>query len=290
MHKVEVATRDGFALIAHHFGDSQHAVAGVLIVPAMGVEQHYYAAFAHYLAARGYYVVTFDYRGMGASRPHAYRASLKGFEANVFTWAQRDCAAMIDFIAAKLGDKPLLWIGHSLGGQILALVPNRDRVRAMVTIATGSGYWRENSTRLKLTVWWLWFFVVPAALRLFGYFPGRALRKIGDLPHGVMRQWRDWCLNPEYAVGHEGEALRRQFAATKTPILSISFTDDEYMSARNTESMHGFYSGAPCEMVRVAPRTVGARRIGHFGFFRRHFAETLWPRAADWLATQARLS
>jgi predicted alpha/beta hydrolase len=288
MHKFNVDTADGFALAATHYGDSARAAAGVLIVPAMGVEQHYYAAFAHYLAQQGYYVVTFDYRGMGASRPPAYQRSLRGFDADVLTWAQRDCAAMIDAVAARIGSKPLLWVGHSLGGQILALVPNRERVRAMVTIAAGSGYWLENSTRLKLIVWWLWFFLVPVTLRLFGYFPGRALKKVGDLPHGVMRQWRAWCLHPEYAVGHEGDALRRQFAAVSTPILSLSFTDDEYMSARNTESLHGFYSGAPREMLRLAPQTIGARRIGHFGFFRKRFAETLWPRAADWLAAQTR--
>jgi predicted alpha/beta hydrolase len=195
---------------------------------------------------------------------------------------------MIDAVAARIGSRPLLWVGHSLGGQILALVPNRERVHAMVTVAAGSGYWLENSTRLKLIVWWLWFFLVPVTLRLFGYFPGRALKKVGDLPHGVMRQWRAWCLHPEYAVGHEGDALRRQFAAVSTPILSLSFTDDEYMSARNTESLHGFYSGAPREMLRLAPQTIGARRIGHFGFFRKRFAETLWPRAADWLAAQTR--
>ena len=41
----------------------------MLIVPAMGVDQRYYAAFASWLADQGYFVVTFDYRGMGRSRP-----------------------------------------------------------------------------------------------------------------------------------------------------------------------------------------------------------------------------
>ena len=283
-HAVQVIAADGFELRAHTFGDSRSARAGVLIVPAMGVEQHYYAAFAHWLAQQGYFAVTFDYRGIGQSRPPRYRRSLRGFEADVFTWAERDCAAMVDFTAQRLEGKPLLWVGHSLGGQILALVPNRERVRAMVTVAAGSGYWRENSPKLRSYVWWLWYVAAPAALRLFGYFPGRRMRKVGDLPHGVMRQWRAWCLNREYAVGVEGDEIRRRFAAVKTPILSLSFTDDEYMSARNTESLHGFYAGAPREMTRIAPQEIGAKRIGHFGFFRRRFADQLWLRAGAWLA------
>lgn len=286
-HRHAVTTSDGFDLVATAFGDSRTCRAGVLIVPAMGVEQHFYAAFAHWLAERGFFAVTFDYRGMGHSRPPQFRRSLRGFEADVFAWAQRDCAAMVDFVAARIGAKPLLWVGHSLGGQILGLVPNRERVAAMMTVATGSGYWRENSPKLRSYVWWLWYVAAPLSLRLFGYFPGHRLRKIGDLPAGVMAQWRRWCLNPEYLVGAEGDDVRRRFREVKTPILSLSFADDEYMSLRNTESLHGFYASAPREMKRIDPRANGEARVGHFGFFRRRSAATLWPQAAAWLAAQA---
>jgi predicted alpha/beta hydrolase len=59
------------------------------------------------------------------------------------------------------------------------------------------------------------------------------------------------------------------------------------MSARNTESLHGFYRNARREMLRLDPRTVGVRRIGHFGFFRRKHGERLWPHAGEWLQRQA---
>lgn len=287
MHKTTVRTADQFELHATTFGDSRTARAGVLIVSAMGVEQHYYAPFAQWLAQQGFWVATFDYRGMGASRPAQFRRSLRGFEADVMTWAQRDCAAMVDFADAHLAGKPLLWVGHSLGGQILGLVPNRQRVAAMVTVATGSGYWLENSPTLRSYVWWLWYVAAPAAMALFGYFPGRRMKKVGDLPLGVMRQWRAWCLDRRYAVGVEGAEVERAFASVTQPILSLSFTDDEYMSARNTESLHGFYRAAAREMRRLDPRAVGVPRIGHFGFFRRKYEQTLWPHAAEWLQARA---
>ena len=47
-------------------------------------------------------------------------------------------------------------------------------------------------------------------------------------------------------------------------------------SARNTESIHGFYSGAPRTMKRIAPQDIGVKRIGHFGFFRAAFESSLW--------------
>jgi predicted alpha/beta hydrolase len=282
-HAVAIAAADGFELAARTYGDAARCRAGVLIVGAMGVEQHYYGAFAHWLAGQGYFVVTFDYRGIGHSRPAQYRHSLRGFEADVTTWITRDVVAVVDFVAGRIGRRPLLWLGHSLGGQILGQVPNRDRVAAMVTVATGSGYWPQNSWRVRWYVWWLWYVVAPLATRLAGYFPGRRLKKIGDLPAGVMRQWRAWCLHREYCVGALGAAVRDQYARVTTPILSLSFTDDEFMSRANTESMHGFYARAPREMLRIAPHDVGARRIGHFGFFRHRHAAHLWPRASAWL-------
>jgi predicted alpha/beta hydrolase len=282
-HPATVTTTDGFDLAAQTYGDAASCRAGVLLVGAMGVDQQYYSAFAEWLAGQDFFVVTFDYRGIGDSRPMRYRRSLRGFEADVTTWAMRDVPAVVEFLAARIGTKPLLWLGHSLGGQILGQVPNRDKVTAMITVATGSGYWLQNAWRLRLVAWWLWFVIAPIANRIAGYFPGRRLKKVGDLPAGVLQQWRTWCLDRDYCVGVMGPAVRDQYARITTPILSLSFTDDEFMSRINTESMHGFYAGAPREMRRIAPRDIGVRRIGHFGFFRRRFAAQLWPQAAAWL-------
>jgi predicted alpha/beta hydrolase len=270
-HTETVAAADGRPLAATFYEPAGQARAAVLMVPAMGVSQRYYAPFAEWLAARGFRVATFDYRGMGASRS----GNLRGFRANILDWARLDCAAMVDALSVRSPALPLYWIGHSLGGQILPFVPNRERIAKMVTIGTGSGYWRENASPLRRRAWFLWYFVAPLAVRLFGYFPGRRLRMVGDLPRGVIEQWRRWCLDPEYAVGVESGA-RDRYAEVRTPIVSISFEDDEFMSARNTESIHGFYVNAPRRMKRIAPREAGLRRIGHFGFFRPEHEGPLW--------------
>lgn len=155
-------------------------------------------------------------------------------------------------------------------------MPNWRRVAKFITIGTGSGYWRENAAPLDRRAWFLWYVLAPLSVGLCGYFPGRRLHLVGDLPSGVMRQWRRWCLHPDYAAGAEGERARTAYAAITTPIVSLSFTDDEFMSARNTESLHGFYTNAPRTMKRLAPADIGVQRIGHFGFFRPEFEHTLW--------------
>jgi len=272
----DVAIGEGKRIVARIFRPGRENRGAVLLVPAMGVAQAFYAPLAKWLAGEGFVALTFDYRGMGLSRPPEHRRSLRGLQVGLLDWAREDCREMVALALAETPGKRLFWLGHSLGGQILPFVPNREAVSRMITVASGSGYWRENSPRLRRFAGLLWYGIVPASLALFGYFPGKRLRMVGDLPHGVMAQWRRWCLDPEYAVGVEGELARRLYEGVTTPIVSFSFTDDDFMSARNTESLHAFYTGAARSMRRFAPGDLGLRRIGHFGFFRPELAESLW--------------
>jgi predicted alpha/beta hydrolase len=262
----------GASLVLRTFEPSAAPLASIVIPCAMGVAQKFYGHFAEWLATQGYLAITFDYRGVGLSAPR----SLRGFHINIVDWARQDCAAIIDFAKARLPGAPLYWVGHSLGGQLLGLIPNRHHIDRVITVATGSGYWRDMVWRTRGVVWWLWFVVVPVSLRLLGYFPGKRLRKVGNLPSGVMAQWRRWCLSPEYLASVEGEEVRAAYAAVRTPMLSLSFTDDEMMSDRSIHILHGLYVSAPVEYRRIAPSDIGARHIGHFGFFRPQFERTLW--------------
>lgn len=262
-------------IVARLFRPEVDYRGAVLIVPAMGVVQTFYAPLAQWLAGQGFVAFTFDFRGMGLARPRP-PDSLRGFDVDLLGWARLDCAAMVDLARREAPGEPLFWLGHSLGAQILPFVPNREAVAKMISVASGSGYWRENSPRLRRFAWLLWYGVVPASMALCGYFPGRRLRMVGDLPKGVMAQWRRWCLHPEYAVGVEGESARARFAAVRTPIVSFSFTDDDFMSERNTASLHGSYVNAPRTMRRFAPADLGEEQIGHFGFFRPALENSLW--------------
>jgi predicted alpha/beta hydrolase len=253
--------------------------ASVLLPAAMGVTQKYYADFAAWLAQRGFLSATFDYRGMGMSAP----SSLRNIDVTVTHWAQYDCASMIEALKTRLPNRPLFVIGHSLGGQLIGMIPNRSAIDGAILAATGSGYWRETSPPTRRASLLMFYLLAPVLTKLFGYFPGKPLRAVGNLPPGVIRQWRRWCLHPEYLIGVEGERVRADFASITMPMLSLSFTDDEMMSAVSTETLHRFYASARIEKQRLAPHDIGARRIGHFGFFRRQFATNLWPLTTKWL-------
>jgi predicted alpha/beta hydrolase len=279
LNPTTIFAADGYRLAARIYTAVGHSRGAVLIVSAMAVPQSFYAAIAEWLAGHNWHVVTFDYRGMGVSAP----PSLRGFAADVLDWARLDCAAALALANQLAAGRPTVWIGHSLGGQILAMTPGNDLLAAAITVASGVGYWRENAYPLRRYSWWLWHVIEPVATALCGYFPGRRLHIVGNLPRGVIKQWSRWCRHPEYAVGVEGEAMRDQYRRVGLPMLSMSFTDDEYMSESNVSVLHAFYVNARMEMRRLAPQQLGIRRIGHFGFFRPGVGDRLWPGMVDWM-------
>src|SRR6478735_7726047 len=167
MDSITLQSPDGIALAARVFEPAGAAKGSVVIGGAMGVRQDYYGGFAEWLAGQGWRVTTFDYRGSGGSAP----ANLRGYKADLFDWT-RDYEAAIDAAKSALPDAPLYLLGHSLGAQLPGFLANQHKVNGMLSVAAGSGYWRENAPQLKRVVPYFWFVLVPIATRLFGYFPG----------------------------------------------------------------------------------------------------------------------
>ncbi|MFN9472718.1 alpha/beta fold hydrolase [Acidovorax sp.] len=260
-------------------GGAGAARASVVIGGAMGVRQAFYEVFARWLAQQGFRVTTFDYRGHGDS----LQGPMRAVKADLFDWA-RDYEAVITSAKAALPAQPLYLLGQSLGAQLPGLLRNPAQVDGLLSIAAGSGYWRDNAPRLKRMVPYFWWVLVPLATRLCGYFPGRKLKKVGDLPAGVILQWRRWCLSPTYSVGAEGAAAAQSYGAVRFPVLALSMSDDELMTLRGTHNLVNLYANTERRVERITPADVQVRRIGHFGFFRDQFQQSLWPRAVEALA------
>jgi predicted alpha/beta hydrolase len=278
MKQVSISTRDGHTLSGTLYEPAAAANKAVLVVCAMGVPQSYYRAFCEWLVEQGCVVLTFDFRGMGQSR----NGSLRGLQCDVMTWAQIDAVAALELLAARSSEVPITWVGHSLGGQIFAFTMAHvarsvvPRVKRLTYLAAGSGYWRENSPQLKRVNWIFWFVLGPTLTPLFGYWPGAKLNMVGDLPAGVFYQWKSWCMHREYAVAVLPPQYRQLAKSVDVPITCISFTDDEMMSNENIEALKSMYPDEKMTALRFAPHELGAKRIGHFGAFRKEMRDALW--------------
>ncbi len=239
----------------------------------MAVPSSYYAEFASWLAGLGFLVLTFDYRGTGSP------SKLRAEQGDVLRWAA-DAASALEALDGEVGSLtgervPLTWIGHSLGGQVLPFV-RHDLLDHAVLIAAGSGYWRLIVRRVRWLGPLLWRVIAPVSIRVAGYYPGSRIGLLGDLPGPVMRQWARWCFSPAYfAVDVPGMGAR--LAEVNVPLTSVSFTDDELLSAESITALNELFSDAEQNRERYSPADLRVDRIGHHGFFRpRHRAS--WER------------
>lgn len=261
---------DGLELGATLFHPTRAARGTVIVNGATGVPASYYSSFAEHLAASGLRVVTYDYRGVGASRPD----SLRGFSATMSDWAELDARSVLGHVRERFGDSPLFWLGHSFGGQALGLIDDAREVTGAVLVGSQLGdlsFW-PLPDRLKLSV--LLGGLLPAVTRGFGYLPG-AIGVGEDLPKGVAEEWARWCLTRGYFLEAHPVA-RRRFARFDKPTLLFSMSDDDFAPEPAVAQLMALLSSAPLEHRRVIPSELGVEAIGHFGFFRPRFTDTLW--------------
>ncbi len=255
----------------------------VVLAPAMGVPQRYYAEFAGWLAAQGVRALTFDYRGHGDSLALLPSRRVRHVDADLLDW-RSDYEAAVQHLHQRAPQVPLLLLGHSLGGQLPGLFERSAPIAGLLAVAAGSGYWRQNAPPTRRRALLMWHGLVPVLTPLFGYFPGQRLGAVGDLPAGVIRQWRRWCLHPRYS-GAEGPAALARYAAVDYPIHALAIDDDEMLTLDSTQHLLALYARAPQRIERVAPADHGLARIGHLGWFHPRFQATLWPRT--WQALRA---
>ncbi len=269
---------DGYPLAAMHF-EPRGTPRGTLIIHgATATPQRFYRAFAQFLSERGVRVVTYDYRGVGRSRPE----SLRGFRATMTEWAELDARAVHQYVGSYHGAGPVAIVGHSFGGQLVGLVDEARDVCGALFVGAQLGYYGNwpPLQRARLAV--IWRALVPAFTATLGYLPGRI--GIGeDLPRGVAEEWARWCTHPDYLISGHPDAAER-FARFDCPSALYSFTDDSFAPPRAISALLSRLSSAPLEHRRIDPSDLGEAAIGHFGFFRRTFRSTLWNDALGFLS------
>lgn len=255
----------------------------VIMAGALAVPKSYYAKFARWLCERGFAVVTFDLRGMGDSRPEAHLRSLRGFEADCKVWAERDFEAVVLWCRNHFSRLPIHVVGHSQGAHHPGMTSPRAQsvLSGMVAIGSGAGYWRDWAWRSRLIAPVLFYCIGPLLVRMYGYFPGAKLGLVGDLPKGVMQQWSLWCRNPDFSWGVEPQTIGIGYKRVKFPIHAFSLTDDEAMTAACTRKLLDAYANAPSQMEIIDPQALGIDAVGHLGFFRERFANSLWPQVLN---------
>lgn len=237
----------------------------VLVWPAMGVPARFYRPFATALHAAGAGVLVTDLRGTGGSTPPVSRSSRHGYAELV-----EDVAAVLAMVKPWRDGRPVVLLGHSLGGQLCVLHLARtggSEVDGLVLVASGLPYWRHyrGIRRWGLRPWAGGLRLVTAAV---GMWPGWGFG--GRQSRGVIRDWARTVRTNDFPP-LPGVDLPAALAAVTTPTLGISLADDDYTPAATVDDLVGRLPAAP---VRREHLPTG----GHF-----HWARTARP-VADLVA------
>jgi predicted alpha/beta hydrolase len=289
-HDFRLATADGESLHATLFAPDGTAEVPLVAVinPGAGIPASYYKRFAEGAADRGIVTITYDYRGIGASRP----ARLRGYRATIKDWGEFDAPAALRWVREQYPDRQRVVIGHSVGGFLAGFTPDSTLIDKMVFIGAHTGYWGDYARWARPLMWAMWHALMPAVTKTMGYFPARRLGLPEDLPAGVANDWAartrpDFHRNFLRADGsldaERFAEVRSRFAALDVDILTVTFSDDPFATPAATTRLRGLFTGCRFEESRIDVRKTNLRKIGHFGFFRSGAREKLWPFVIDWL-------
>jgi predicted alpha/beta hydrolase len=264
--------------------DNRALRAFAVMSPATAVAARFYRPFCDWLAARGYAVLSFDYRGIGESRA----ALQAGEDVRLRDWARLDMGAALR-VAARRRDREaeargravgLLWVGHSLGGNSVGLVPGMEQIDAVLGVAAQVASIRHWQGWAKLQAWVFFHLMLPGAVLLRGHAPGRMLGpRAEDLPAGAALEWARWGRQPSFLFSDESLANERAYDRFEGQVHLWSITDDHLFGpAAAVDALAREFTAAQVHRHVLAPADLGVKSIAHFGPFRRDLGARLWER------------
>lgn len=259
----------------------------VIINPATSVRARYYARFAAFLHGHGFDVLTYDYRGIGESRP----PSLRHLQAGWLDWGRQDFEAALNFATTHLPGQPIYVVAHSVGGFLIGLAASSHRIKRIFTMGAQYAYWRDYAPNQRLSMFVKWHVVMPFVTLLFGYFPGKRLGWLEDTPRGVVRDWtapypdfEDMWRRGSFRVPEADlQTLIECFAAVQGEILAVSLADDEFGTIPAIRRLLRYYRNSLRTHLHIEPRDIGQASVGHFSFFHSRFESSLWRLPLEWL-------
>ena len=255
------------------------------MAPATGVPQRFYAAFARWLAAEGYAVLTVDYRGLAQSRDAAPE---RRPGASMRDWMQGDLPLALRHVLARAARGqsagarlPTLWVGHSLGGHALTLQPQLGELDAVLCVGAQlpafvrwPGWWGRWGAALFFKHW------LPAVVGTVGHLPSWALGGGEALPAAAAMDWSRWGQMPNYFASDP--ALADAYVPERfRGVAHLYCVSDDWVFGPEpaVQALVDAFATAPgaASLLRISPQQVGLAHLGHFAPFSRRAGERLWP-------------
>lgn len=272
MKELILKTPDHFPLSVKIFEPEISNGKLLLINSATGVKQQIYFSFAKYLAEKGFTVITYDYRGIGESKPK----KMNGFKASMRIWGTVDFKTVTDFIKKEYVRFDKFCLGHSVGALILGMNADSKIFKKFIFVATQDAY--LGNLNFKVAVAGLLGFgiALPIMTHFLGYFPANRFGLGESLPKGVAFDWQTLILNKK-STKRLYETNEADFSKNLyQPTFIIHAEDDSWVTQKGMRNlMKTTYPHLKTTYREVKISESDKSEIGHVNFFR-SFNRGLW--------------
>lgn len=277
---IQFETRDGYQLIGTEFLPETPNGIAVIINGATGVLRSYYRHFCEFMCERGFTLMTYDYRGIGDSQSSPNSAP----SPSMLHWGQRDMDAAFTFFATRHPALTIRGMGHSIGGQLLGVMPDNNRYDSFVGIGSQHIYWGNWPLKDRLKVGAFFWGILPLFYKLKGGLPRWVLGS-EYLPKHVARDWSRFGRHKAWIADEQGKPLREGFHGYRGKMRLYGMADDHtFAPPLCVEKLARTFKNANAEVCILEPQKLGMKRIDHFGFFQKKMNREAWEECAEWLA------
>jgi len=275
--RITIMAEDGRKLSARWWQGAKAFERSIIFIPALAAPQAYLKCFADYLAQQGWGVMTFDYRGIGASKDDRLDSYV-----TLDDWINLDIPAAVSEVKRRTETRFLGVIAHSVGGQLLGQSRVRQCIDGALFISSQRGTPKLFKRMARLRIHYA-YSIFPILIYIFDQLPVSKWTLPQDCPSQVLLQWIRWG-RTGVLTNKEGENVESRFADYEGPLITITIADDlDYASAASVEALAALYLGANIRREKIVPQDYGLDTIGHFGFFHRRAPLSLWSQTEEWL-------
>lgn len=279
MKELFLKNPDDFNLSVKIF-EPENAIGKLLLInSATGVKQQVYFSFAKYMSQNGFTVITYDYSGIGESKPK----NMKNFKSSMRVWGTRDFKTITEFIKKKYPQEEKFCLGHSVGALILGMNADSAIFRKFVFVATQDAYMGNLKFNIAVTALFGFGIALPITTTLFGYFPAHWFGLGETLPKGVAYDWRTLILHPK-STSRLYEKNEVDFSKNLTQnTLILHAEDDPWVTEKGMKNLlKNVYPNLQKNFREIKISESEKKEIGHINFFR-SFNKKLWKIVLNYL-------
>ncbi|PHN03523.1 alpha/beta hydrolase family protein [Flavilitoribacter nigricans] len=237
-------------------------------------KKEFYLPFLTYLAKHNYLCCLWNYRGSEKND------DLKNSAYTFIDYGTKDMPAIKAYLERQFPGLPLLFIGHSAGGQQIGFIRDLSNVKGNINIAVSSGYYPNMPFGYRMKAYFFFYVFSPISVLLNGFVKAKPYGIMENLPKKVVFQWRDWLEKEDYFFNEKFYGVTvptGHFKNFQFPIHVIYSTDDTISNAKNTKAFWQNVSSEKAITFRaLSPEEFGLKKIDHFGYFKTRMKDKLW--------------